>query len=129
MRLRIFAVIAAIATITFATPAKADTTIASVQLEPHQTQETLNCSATKTQPSNQLSFAIDAATCESWNLTKEANPNVKLAVLASDAVYDLAPNPLPDRVVMLSHKDRIACLVNGEGSANGSVTCGFVDMD
>lgn len=132
MKLRIFAVIAAIATITFATPVKADT-IASLQLVPQQTQENLTCSATTPQPLDQFSFAIASAACESWNSNTETTP-VKVAVLASESVSKLVPSPstlpnLPDRVVMLNHQSNVACLVNGGGSVNGSVTCGFVDVD
>jgi hypothetical protein len=136
MKLRIFAVIAAIASITFATPVKADT-VASLQLVPQQThqqtQENLTCSATTPQPLDQFSFAIASAACESWNSNKETTP-VKVAVLASESVYKFAPisptfHDLADRVVMLSHQSNIACLVNGGGSVNGSVTCGFVDVD
>jgi hypothetical protein len=129
MKLRVFAVIAAIATISFAAPVKADTAIASLQLEPQVAQESLSCNATKSQTSQLLAFAIAPSTCESWNLTKESNSNLKLTVLASEIVYDLVPSSGQDRVVMLSQKDHIACLVDGNGSSHGSVTCGFVDVD
>lgn len=34
-----------------------------------------------------------------------------------------------DRVVTMSKVDNIGCLVNGNGSVNGSVMCGFIDND
>ncbi len=34
-----------------------------------------------------------------------------------------------DRIVTMSHKDNLACLVSGQGSIDGAVMCGFIDHE
>lgn len=34
-----------------------------------------------------------------------------------------------DRIVTMSQKDNLACLVSGKGSVDGAITCGFIDHE
>ncbi|PZU93401.1 MAG: hypothetical protein DCE90_16675 [Pseudanabaena sp.] len=43
--------------------------------------------------------------------------------------YSLTLQDSYDRVVTISKSDNLACLVNGSGSADGAVTCGFIDNE
>jgi hypothetical protein len=109
MKLRGFATLLAIALVGFATPAKADTAVAALQLDNPQTVE-MNCA-------QEL-----GSVCESGLDI----PNLRIAAIAP---YSIAPAPTLDQVVMLSEKDGIACLVEAEGSPNGELSCGFVDHE
>ncbi|WP_019499254.1 hypothetical protein [Pseudanabaena sp. PCC 6802] len=112
MKLRGFATLLAIALVSFATPAKADTTdtpIAALQLDNSQKVE-MRCPQ---EPGSLCESGLDI-------------PNLRIAAIAP---YSIAPAPTLDHVVMLSEKDGIACLVEAEGSPNGELSCGFVDHE
>lgn len=112
MKLQGFATLLTIALVSFATPAKADTTdtaVAALQLDNSPKVE-MNCS-------QEL-----GSVCESGLDIS----NLRIAAIAP---YSIAPAPTLDYVVMLSEKDGIACLVEAEGSPNGELSCGFVDYE
>jgi hypothetical protein len=56
-----------------------------------------------------------------------------LAVNTTPEVMAIADNLLTgrsyDRIVTMSHKDSLACLVSGKGSVDGAVMCGFIDYE
>lgn len=56
-----------------------------------------------------------------------------LAVNTTPEVMAIADNLLTvhsyDRIVMMSRKDNLACLVSGKGSIDGAVMCGFIDHE
>ena len=56
-----------------------------------------------------------------------------LAVNTTPEVMTITDNLLTgssyDRIVTMSHKDNLACLVSGNGSVDGAVTCGFIDHE
>ena len=56
-----------------------------------------------------------------------------LAVNTTPEVMAIADNLLTgrsyDRIVTMSHKDSLACLVSGKGSIDGTVMCGFIDYE
>ena len=56
-----------------------------------------------------------------------------LAINASPAVTAIAENILMttsyDRIVTMNHTESLVCMVNGIGSVNGAVTCGFIDYE
>ena len=56
-----------------------------------------------------------------------------LAVNTTPEVMAIADNVLTgrsyDRIVTMSHKDSLACLVSGKGSIDGAVMCGFIDYE
>ncbi|OYQ63928.1 hypothetical protein B9G53_14350 [Pseudanabaena sp. SR411] len=56
-----------------------------------------------------------------------------LAVNTTPEVMAIADNLLTgysyDRIVTMSHKDNLACLVSGTGSVDGTVMCGFIDHE
>lgn len=55
-----------------------------------------------------------------------------LAVNTTPEFMAIADNLLGnsyDRIVTMNLKDNLACLVNGNGSVNGAVTCGFIDYE
>jgi hypothetical protein len=56
-----------------------------------------------------------------------------LAVNTTPEVMAIADNLLTgrsyDRIVTMSHKDSLACLVSGKGSIDGAVMCGFIDYE
>jgi hypothetical protein len=112
MKLRGFATLLAIALVSFATPAKADTAgtaVAALQLDNPQTVE-MNCAQAA------------GSVCESGLDI----PNLRIAAIAP---YSITPAPTLDHVVMLSEKDGIACLVEAKGLPNGELSCGFVDYE
>jgi hypothetical protein len=43
--------------------------------------------------------------------------------------YNLMLQDGYDRVVTISKSDNLACLVNGNGSVDGAVICGFIDNE
>jgi hypothetical protein len=109
MKFTSFATLLTIALVSFATPAKADTAVAALQLDTPQKVE-INC----TQELGSI--------CESG----VDIPNLRIAAITP---YNIAPAPTLSHVVMLSEKDGIACLVEAEGSPNGELSCGFVDHE
>jgi hypothetical protein len=109
MKLRMVAIIAAIASITWVSPAKADTPIAALILDHQPKQEAVGCDNTE---------AIGAG-CG----------RLKIGFAPTAIADDFVPFVSTSRVVMLSHQDRFACLLEGTSSPDGSVTCGFVDTD
>ena len=56
-----------------------------------------------------------------------------LAVNTTPEVMAIADNLLTgrsyDRIVTMSHKDSLACLVSGKGSIDGAVMRGFIDYE
>jgi len=55
-----------------------------------------------------------------------------LAVNTTPEVMAIADNLLGnsyDRIVTMNRKDNLACLVSGNGSVDGAVTCGFIDHE
>ena len=55
-----------------------------------------------------------------------------LAVNTTPEVMAIADNLLGnsyDRIVTMNRKDNLACLVSGNGSVDGAVTCGFIDYE
>lgn len=56
-----------------------------------------------------------------------------LAVNTTPEVMAIADNLLTsksyDRIVTMSRKDNLACLVSGKGSVDGAVMCGFLDHE
>ena len=56
-----------------------------------------------------------------------------LAVNTTPEVMAIADNLLSghnyDRIVTMSRKDNLACLVSGKGSVDGAVMCGFFDHE
>jgi hypothetical protein len=56
-----------------------------------------------------------------------------LAVNTTPEVMAITDNLLTgrsyDRIVTMSHKDSLACLVSGKGSIDGAVMCGFIDYE
>jgi nitrate reductase beta subunit len=56
-----------------------------------------------------------------------------LAVNTTPEVMAIADNLLTgnsyDRIVTMSHKDNLACIVSGTGSVDGTVMCGFIDHE
>jgi hypothetical protein len=56
-----------------------------------------------------------------------------LAVNTTPEVMVIADNLLNsksyDRIVIMSRKDNLACLVSGKGSIDGAVMCGFIDHE
>jgi hypothetical protein len=56
-----------------------------------------------------------------------------LAVNITPEVMAITDNLLTgrsyDRIVTVSHKDNLACLVSGKGSIDGTVMCGFIDYE
>lgn len=56
-----------------------------------------------------------------------------LAVNTTPEVMAIADSLLTgrsyDRIVTMSHKDNLACLVSGKGSIDGAVMCGFIDHE
>ncbi|WP_103667539.1 hypothetical protein [Pseudanabaena sp. BC1403] len=56
-----------------------------------------------------------------------------LAVNTTPEVIAIADNLLSghsyDRIVTMSHQDKLACLVSGKGSIDGAVMCGFIDHE
>lgn len=109
MKLTVFATLLLIATVSFAHPAKADTTVAALNLDALPKAEML-CS-------DQFGSAC-AIHAETSDLR-----------IAANTAYNIAPAPVTSHVVMLSAKDGIACLVEAEGSPNGELSCGFVDNE
>jgi hypothetical protein len=109
MKFRGFATLLIIAIVSFATPAKADTTVAAASLDVRQRIET-SCPV-------ELGSACESV-LESSDLR-----------IAANTAYSIAPAPAIGYVVMLSQQDGIACLVEAEGSANGELSCGFVDNE
>ncbi|NUN65234.1 hypothetical protein HCU40_10815 [Pseudanabaena biceps] len=71
---------------------------------------------------------------EITNQNAEINRNqIIVAVNATPEMIaittDLVSGYSYDRIVTMSKADSIGCLVNGNGSVNGSVMCGFIDHD
>ena len=58
---------------------------------------------------------------------------IKLAVNTTPEVMAISNNLIAgnsyDRIVTMSQKDNLACLVSGKGSVNGAVICGFLDHE
>jgi len=56
-----------------------------------------------------------------------------LAVNTTPEVMAIADNLLTgnsyDRIVTISHKNNLACLVSGKGTVDGAVMCGFIDYE
>jgi len=56
-----------------------------------------------------------------------------LAVNTTPEVMAIADNLLTgsnyDRIVTMSRKDNLACLVSGTGTVDGAVMCGFIDYE
>jgi hypothetical protein len=56
-----------------------------------------------------------------------------LAVNSSPEVTAIADNlsfaNSYDRIFTINRAEKIACMVNGQGSANGAVTCGLIDYE
>ena len=56
-----------------------------------------------------------------------------LAMNTTPEVLAIAENLMTgdsyDRIVTVSRKDNLACLVSGQGSADGAVTCGLIDYE
>ncbi len=109
MKLRGFATLLLIAMVSFATPSKAETTVAVMNLDNQQKTEIV-CS-------EELGNActLQAGTSD-------------LRIAANTATR-IAPAPTTNHIIMLNAKDGIACLVEAEGSPNGALSCGFVDND
>jgi hypothetical protein len=64
----------------------------------------------------------------------DVNQNqIILAVNTTPEVMAIADNLLNgssyDRIVMMSNKDNLACLVSGKGTVDGAVMCGFIDHE
>ncbi|PZV16992.1 MAG: hypothetical protein DCF20_07545 [Pseudanabaena sp.] len=64
----------------------------------------------------------------------DINPNqIVIAVNTTPEVMAITDNLLTghryDRIVTMSHKDSLACLVSGKGSIDGAVMCGFIDHE
>jgi hypothetical protein len=58
---------------------------------------------------------------------------IMIALNTTPEVMAIADNLLTsksyDRIVMMSRKDNLACLISGKGSADGAVMCGFIDHE
>jgi hypothetical protein len=56
-----------------------------------------------------------------------------LAVNTTPEIMAITDNLLSghsyDRIVTMSRKDNLACLVSGKGSIDGAVMCGFIDYE
>ncbi|WP_055074504.1 hypothetical protein [Pseudanabaena sp. 'Roaring Creek'] len=68
--------------------------------------------------------------------SESANINshqIILAVNTTPEAVAIADNLIAgktyDRIVTVSHKDNLACLVSGKGSIDGVVMCGFIDHE
>ncbi len=58
---------------------------------------------------------------------------IMLAVNTTPEVMAIADNLIAgnsyDRIVTISQKDNLACLVSGNGTVDGAVMCGFLDHE
>lgn len=109
MKFRGFVTLLLITLVSFAAPVKAETTVAVMNLDNQHKTEVI-CP-------QEFGDACDIQT------------GISDLRLAANTLTSIAPTPSINHVVMLSAKDGIACLVEAEGSANGELTCGFVDND
>ena len=95
--------------VSFAAPVKAETTVAVMNLDTQHKTEVI-CA-------------------EEFGDACAIQTGISDLRIAANTLTRIAPTPSISHVVMLSSKDGIACLVEAEGSANGELTCGFVDND
>ncbi len=109
MKLRSFVTLLLITLVSFATPAKAQTAVAILNLD--------------NQPKT------EAICPEEFGNACAIQAGISEVRIAANTLVSIAPTPSINHIVMLSEKDGIACLVEAEGSANGELTCGFVDND
>jgi hypothetical protein len=109
MKLRSFVTLLLITLVSFATPVKADTTVAVMNLDNQQKTEVI-CP-------------------EEFGNACAIQAGVSDIRIAANTLTNIAPAPSISHIVMLSEKDGIACLVEAEGSVNGELSCGFIDND
>jgi hypothetical protein len=109
MKLRGFVTLFLITLISFATPVKAEPTVAVLNLDNQQKTEVI-C-------------------LEEFGNACEIQAGISDLRIAANTTNRIDPPPSVSHIIMLSAKDGIACLVEAEGSPNGALSCGFVDNE
>jgi hypothetical protein len=109
MKLRGFVTLFLITLVSFATPVKAETTVAVLNLDNQQKTEVI-CP-------------------EEFGNACAIQAGIADLRIAANTATRIVPAPSINHVVMLSAKDGVACLVEAEGSPNGALSCGLVDNE
>lgn len=104
-------------------PAQAETPIAALSIEQSASPiapkniEALGCT-NNVQAYQGLSFA-----CDSIQIVATSNPSF------ATTAYNFADEAIADKIVVINQKAGIACFVPVNGSHNGAVSCGLLDMN
>ena len=73
----------------------------------------------------QTEVRYDSAATSTNQIILAVNSTPEVMAIA----YNLVTGDSYDRIVTVSHKDSLACLVSGTGSVDGTVMCGFIDYE
>lgn len=101
----------AISGFTFAAPVNAQTVIISALYQ--------NPSSPQTE------FRYDSANINRNQMILAVNSSPEVTAIADNLAFVNSY----DRIFTMNRAEKIACMVNGQGSANGSVTCGLIDYE